>query len=70
MSGLALEIDQTLQRLDAATAQRFERLVRDALELVKRPPSEARKSAAVRFPLVTDAHVISDDDVASLQDEA
>lgn len=70
MSGLALEIDQTLQGLDAATAQRFERLVRDALELVKRPPSEAPKNTAVRFPLVKDAQFISDDDVARLQDEA
>lgn len=35
MSALALEIDQTMQQLDAATASRLERLVRDALALVK-----------------------------------
>ena len=35
MSTLALEVDQTLQQLDAETAARLERLVRDALASVK-----------------------------------
>ena len=35
MSTLALEVDQTLQQLDAETASRLERLVRDALASVK-----------------------------------
>jgi hypothetical protein len=35
MSTLALEIDETLQQLDAETAARLERLVRDAMALVK-----------------------------------
>lgn len=39
MTSLALEVDRTLQDLDAETAARLERLVRDALALVK--PSEA-----------------------------
>lgn len=39
MSALALEIDQTLQQLDSATASRLERLVRDALALVQSRPS-------------------------------
>ena len=38
MSSLALEVDRALQHLDAETAARLERLVRDALALVK--PSE------------------------------
>jgi hypothetical protein len=42
MSTLALEIDQTLQQLDSATASRLERLVREALALVKSSaPAEA-----------------------------
>lgn len=42
MSTLALEIDQTLQQLDSATASRLERLVRAALALVKSSaPAEA-----------------------------
>ncbi|MBK8091846.1 MAG: hypothetical protein IPK32_07655 [Verrucomicrobiaceae bacterium] len=61
MSALALEIDQTLQQLDAATASRLERLVRDALALVKvRPVS---RDASISFPLVTDALPISGDEV-------
>ena len=45
MSTLALEIDETLQQLDAETASRLERLVRDAIALVKPtpPPPEALK---------------------------
>ena len=35
MSTLALEVDQAMKQLDAATASRLERLVRDALALVK-----------------------------------
>lgn len=35
MNALAFEIDQTLRSLDKQTAVRLERLVRDALELVK-----------------------------------
>ena len=38
MSSLALEVDRTLQHLDAESAARLERLVRNALALVK--PSE------------------------------
>lgn len=38
MSALALEIDQTLQQIDSATATRLERLVREALALVKSRP--------------------------------
>lgn len=61
MSALALEIDQTLQQLDAATASRLVRLVRDALALVKvRPVS---RDASISFPLVTDALPISGDEV-------
>jgi len=35
MNALALEIDQPLRSLDKKTAVRLDRLVRDALELVK-----------------------------------
>ena len=35
MSALALEVDQTLKQIDSATASRLERLVREALALVK-----------------------------------
>lgn len=35
MSALALEIDQIMRQLDAASASRLEHLVRNALELVK-----------------------------------
>lgn len=40
MSALALEIDAALNSLDPATAAKLERLVRDALALVK-PGAEA-----------------------------
>jgi hypothetical protein len=40
MNALAVEVDQTLRSLDERTAVRFERLVRDALDLVK-PASAA-----------------------------
>jgi hypothetical protein len=71
MSALALEIDQIMQQLDAATASRFERLVRDALALVK--PVAAVGSVgrqSIRFPLVQGAKPITSEDVARLQDEA
>jgi len=72
MSALALEIDQTMQQLDAATASRLERLVRDALALVK--PSAAsvsvESSHGIRFPLVKGAKPITREDVARLMDEA
>ncbi|HBJ86766.1 MAG: hypothetical protein Q8M07_26905 [Prosthecobacter sp.] len=70
MSALALEIDQTMQQLDAATASRLERLVRDALALVK--PVAAAGSVGrqgIRFPLVQGAKPITSEDVARLQDE-
>ena len=70
MSSLALEVDQTLQQLDAATASRLERLVRDALALVKPPALGAAGRQGVRFPLVEGAKSISSEDVARLQDEA
>jgi hypothetical protein len=35
VTALASELDRTLQGLDAATASRLERLVRDAIELVR-----------------------------------
>ena len=41
MSSLALEVDRTLQHLDAETAARLERLVRDALALVQPPTATA-----------------------------
>ena len=41
MSALAIEMDHTLRDLDEATAARFERLVRDAMELV-RPAAAAQ----------------------------
>ena len=72
MSSLALEIDQTLQQLDAATASRLERLVRDALDLVKARPTQAAPAARVeiQFPLVREAKPIRSEDVARLEDEA
>jgi len=72
MSALALEIDQTLQQLDAATASQFERLVRDALALVKARPVEAAPAARteIQFPLVRGAKSISSEDVARLEDAA
>jgi hypothetical protein len=70
MSALALEIDQTMQQLDAATASRLERLVRDALALVK-PVAAAGPVTrqGIRFPLVQGAKPITSEDVARLQDE-
>lgn len=51
MSTLALEIDQTLQQLDSATAFRLERLVREALALVKSSaPAEAGQPPAQVAP--------------------
>ena len=44
MSSLALEIEQTMQQLDAVTASRLERLVRDALALVKSNTVHSEKS--------------------------
>ncbi len=70
MSALALEIDQALQRLDAATAQRLERLVRDALDLVQMEAKDSGKDSSLRFPLVTEAQPITSEDVADLLDEA
>lgn len=40
MSALALEIDRTLQQLDATSAARLEKLVRDALATVKTESSQ------------------------------
>ncbi|HWB02641.1 MAG TPA: hypothetical protein VG796_06415 [Verrucomicrobiales bacterium] len=51
MSPLALEIEETLQRLDAPTAVRLERLVRDVLHLV-RPSGESRPNAANGAPRI------------------
>jgi hypothetical protein len=72
MSALALEIDQTLQQLDAATALQLERLVRDALFLVKARPLEAASAsrAEIQFPLVRGAKPMSSEDVARLEDAA
>ena len=72
MSALALEIDQTLQQLDAATASRLERLVRDALALVKARPGEGTPvpRSEIQFPLVQGAKPIRSEDVARLEDEA
>ena len=42
MSSLALEVEATLSSLDAPTAAKFERLIRDAVELVRpvgKPPN-------------------------------
>jgi hypothetical protein len=61
MSALALEIDQTLQQLDAATASRLERLVRDALALVKARPVSGE--ATISLPLVTGALPTAGDEV-------
>lgn len=43
MSALAIEIDHTLRDLDELTAARFERLVRDAMELVRPAAVRARQ---------------------------
>lgn len=70
MSTLALEIDKALEQLDAATAYRLERLVRDALALVAPGgPANAAPRADIRFPLVQGVRSISSEDVARLQDE-
>lgn len=42
MSALAIEIDHTLRELDEATAARFERLVRDAMESVRPAAAQPR----------------------------
>ncbi|MDH4475079.1 MAG: hypothetical protein QE274_01270 [Verrucomicrobiaceae bacterium] len=71
MSALALEVDQAMQQLDAVSASRLERLVRDALALVK--PIAAADSAdakEIRFPLVQGSRLITSEEVARLQDEA
>ena len=52
MSSLALEIEQTMQQLDAVTDSRLELLVRDALALVKSNTVHSEKSQSIRFPLV------------------
>lgn len=70
MSTLALEIDQTLQQLDSATASRLEQLVRNALALVKAEDATSRRDAAIRFPLVQGSMPITGEDVARLQDKA
>ena len=71
MSSLALEIDQTLQQLDPVTASRLERLLRDALALIKPTvTSHGALNEDIRFPLVLGAKPITDEDVARLQDEA
>ena len=47
MSSLALEVETTLNSLDAPTAAKFERLIRDAVELVRpagKPANELDKS--------------------------
>lgn len=68
MSTLASEIDQTLQSLDADTAARLERLVRDALALVRPAGNLEKRTPGVRFPLVRGAQPISDEDVARLDE--
>jgi hypothetical protein len=47
MSTLALEIDETLQQLDPESAARLERLVRDAMALVK--PATPKPDALTLF---------------------
>lgn len=42
MSALAIEIDHTLRDLDEVTAARFERLIRDAMELVRPTAAQSR----------------------------
>ena len=69
MSALALEIDQTLQQLDAATASRLERLVRDALALVKSRPATAVPvgGSEIQFPLVKDSRSITGEECNGFQ---
>ena len=72
MSRLTLEIEQTLQKLDPGTASRLERLMRDALALVKpEVPMDApapRPEGMIRFPLVQGAKPISAEEVARLEE--
>jgi hypothetical protein len=71
MSALALEVDQAMQQLDAVTASRLERLVRDALALVKPiPAADSVDTDEIRFPLVQGSRLITSEEVARLQDEA
>jgi hypothetical protein len=71
MSALALEVDQAMQQLDAVTASRLERLVRDALALVKPiPAADSADTNEIRFPLVQGSRLITSEEVARLQDEA
>jgi hypothetical protein len=71
MSALALEVDQAMQQLDAVTASRLERLVRDALALVKPiPAADSVDTNEIRFPLVQGSRLITSEEVARLQDEA
>ncbi|MFZ2279938.1 MAG: hypothetical protein WAW39_19225 [Prosthecobacter sp.] len=69
MSSLALEIEQTMQQLDAVTASRLERLLRDALALVKSNTVQGEQNQSIRFPLVQGAKPITSADVARLHDE-
>ena len=72
MSSLALEIDQTMEQLDAVTASRLERLVREALALVKSTHQAAGDTApgsSVKFPLVEGVRPIRCEDVAALEDD-
>ncbi|MHB1077874.1 MAG: hypothetical protein ACYC67_00630 [Prosthecobacter sp.] len=62
MSSLALEIEQTMQQLDAVTASRLERLLRDALALVKSNTVHGEKNQSIRFPLVQGAKPITSED--------
>ncbi len=71
MSALALEVDQAMQQLDAVSASRLERLVRDALALVKPiPAADSVDTDEIRFPLVRGSRLITSEEVARLQDEA
>ena len=71
MSALALEVDQAMQQLDAVTASRLERLVRDALALVKPiPAADSVDTDEIRFPLVKGSRLITSEEVARFQDEA
>jgi len=71
MSALAFEVDQAMQQLDAVTASRLERLVRDALALVKPiPAADSVDTDEIRFPLVLGSRLITSEEVARLQDEA
>jgi len=69
MSALAEEIDQVLQQLDSAAAERLEKLLRNVLALVKPEGANGNLDANLRFPLVRDAQHITSEDVARVQDE-